>query len=210
VSLLDLPMVTLVTIATRDHDENVKALDRCLSRAKFAKVCVFTNEPRHYAGHTCFPVTPRTSDAWSVWRTCEFPKFRNEFHGSHILFIESDSSIIATASWRDRFLRYDYIGARWFDGRIGNSGFCLMSKVFLTALDVLKIEPTADACHPCDCAWSSEFGHDGRHFHRRRLEDLGVKWADPELADCFASESFGYLGSFGIHGRALMNCLQPL
>ena len=54
---------------------------------------------------------------------------------SYILIIQWDGYIINPNSWDDRFLNYDYIGAKWGwhqDGNtVGNGGFSLRSKKLL-------------------------------------------------------------------------------
>ena len=202
--MLDLSCLTLVSICTRDHALCRHAIDRCRDKVTFAHTVVFTNSPAEYPGCECLPVPPlTTSGQWSVWRLTEFPKLRAHFPTPQILFIESDSAIIKPAAWRQRFEKVDYLGARWMDGRVGNSGFVLMSQRWLSALASLNLVPDDGACHPCDCMSCCEFWQ-GRHGHRRRLEDCGCVWGDPELADQFSNESTPYLGAFGIHGKRLL------
>lgn len=201
--MLNLPSVTLVTVATRDHESCKRAICRCQSLAKFAGLVVFTNEPEQYAG-TVIKVAARPHEQWCVWRLTEFPRLclGALTAGSHILFIESDSALVHPEAWTDRFLEYDYIGAKWADGSVGNGGFTLISARFLAALDSLKIPATPEDCFPCDIAMCREKSHYRKEhtFYRRRLEALGMRYADPETADQFSNELLPYLGGFGVHG----------
>ena len=206
--MLDLDCVTLVMVATRDHVANKQALKRCLDRAKFREVLVFTSAPAEYKEHRCIMVEPQTSQQWSVWRLTGLPKLRRHF-ADFTLFIESDASIVNAGAWRSEFLKYDYIGAKWADGVVGNSGFCLQSQKLWAALEELRLPPTEQACHPCDIAMCYEQYQDGRRLHRRRLEDAGVRFADAELADQFSNE-IEYRGAFGVHGLKLLPMLAPI
>src|SRR5262249_18153076 len=56
---------------------------------------------------------------------------------AHVLFVEWDGYVVASRAWRQHFLDYDYIGAKWgySDGmNVGNSGFSLLSRKLLKAL----------------------------------------------------------------------------
>src|SRR6266850_1256662 len=51
---------------------------------------------------------------------------------SHILTIQWDGWVINPHLWNDDWLQYDYIGAPWDDGCVGNGGFSLRSKRLMT------------------------------------------------------------------------------
>ena len=44
------------------------------------------------------------------------------------MIIHSDGYAVNADAWTDSFLDYDYIGATWDDGVVGNGGFCLRSR----------------------------------------------------------------------------------
>jgi hypothetical protein len=44
------------------------------------------------------------------------------------LIIHADGFAVNSEAWTSEFLNYDYIGARWGDGIVGNGGFCLRSR----------------------------------------------------------------------------------
>jgi len=50
-----------------------------------------------------------------------------------MLHIQQDAMAIDKTLWTDEFLNYDYIGAPWLDGRVGNGGFSLRSAKLLDA-----------------------------------------------------------------------------
>lgn len=59
---------------------------------------------------------------------------RLECDDSHLLLIQWDGFVIDCSAWTDEFLEYDYIGAPWSDGRVGNGGFSLRSRKLIYAL----------------------------------------------------------------------------
>jgi hypothetical protein len=62
---------------------------------------------------------------------------------SHVLICSWDGFIVNPASWTADWLQYDVIGAPWpsswhTDNRVGNLGFCLLSRRFLQVADSYK------------------------------------------------------------------------
>lgn len=55
------------------------------------------------------------------------------------LIIHADGFAVNPDAWDDEFLRYDYIGARWNNGLVGNGGFSLRSRKLYDALIQLKV-----------------------------------------------------------------------
>jgi len=58
---------------------------------------------------------------------------------SHNLIIHSDGFAVNKEAWTDEFLEYDYIGAAWSNGMVGNGGFCLRSRKLYDALLYMNI-----------------------------------------------------------------------
>ena len=50
------------------------------------------------------------------------------------LVVQYDGKVSDPDLWNDDFLNYDYIGAAWTDGYVGNGGFTLRSKKLYDAL----------------------------------------------------------------------------
>ena len=67
-----------------------------------------------------------------------------------VLIVQSDGFIINPNLWEDRFLDFDYIGAPWpWYNVVGNGGFSLRSKKFLTTsskLRYIKDHPEYEFC----------------------------------------------------------------
>lgn len=102
------------------------------------------------------------------------------------LLIHDDSRVIHPEKWTDEFLKYDYIGAPWPAGsqpvRVGNGGFSLRSKKLLNAFNALNLPFTDNG--------TGYFNEDGQIcvYHRKALEDYGIKFAPVELASQFSRE----------------------
>lgn len=117
-----------------------------------------------------------------------------------VLIAQMDGFIINPSAWSDDFLKYDYIGAPWPDGIVGNGGFCLRSKKLLDALkDISKIF-SDERYHPEDLYICKT--------KRNLLEtEYGIKFAPFEVANRFSVENRPYMGQFGFHGKYVLNQL---
>jgi len=198
--VLDLRRITLVSIITRDYDANRILLADCLVKAAFANVIVFTDRPELFSQYKCIKVSRNSHEGWCVFRMTKLFKAIKECMDDYMLFIESDAAIVAPDAWRNEWLEWDYIGAPWKDGVVGNGGFCLQSRKFLEAVESLNISPAIEACNPCD--WLL-----GRRY-RPQLEALGIKYAPLEVANKFSNETGKYLGAFGVHGSAMLEVIK--
>lgn len=100
------------------------------------------------------------------------------------LIVQADGYAINPERWTDEFLDYDFTGAPWPDGIVGNGGFSLRSKRFL------------EACRNVNY----QGGNEDELVCRRPLP--GMRYAPPHLAQQFSHELVGDLNdSFGFHGR---------
>ena len=196
---LDLSRVTLVTICARDYEDCRVVLSNCQAVANFSNTIIFTDDPNEFPGFDCIEVEPRSRIKWCIFRMTEMLEYIKHF-ADFVLFVESDSIIANPSAWSEEFFEYDMIGSPWHDGVVGNWGFALFSKLFLSALESLKLRPTLRECSPCD--WL------GSRIYRPKLEALGCKFAPFDVANKFASETGAYAGAFGVHGIAMLKILK--
>jgi hypothetical protein len=110
--------------------------------------------------------------------------------GGHVLVVQRDGVVANPDAWEPGFLDYDYVGAPWPDGVVGNGGFSLRSARLLAALPELG---------PCQ-------GPEDEHIcrvHRAELESMGMRFAPREVAARFSWErncaNPCYRGAYGIH-----------
>lgn len=195
---LHLPDVTLCAVTSINHALTVRAMRECLKHCSFADVVLVSGgaldpsldapfrvevipafEGVDYAPIVCRDLTKYTSSAFN-------------------LLVQFDSYILDAGAWTDRFLDYDYIGAKWpwqpAERRVGNSGFCLRSKKLLDIMAHYPLPPTGqyvDDTFIC-------------HTIRTELEQKhDIKIAPDAIADQFSYErekvphpTFGFHGLF--------------
>jgi len=96
--------------------------------------------------------------------------------------------------WTYDFLSYDYIGAPWHDGVVGNGGFCIESRRLAQAKMMLPFAGRWECKRAADM-WLCRDA-------RNELEDKGMRWAPTDLAQQFSIETTGHnLKAFGFHGK---------
>lgn len=136
------------------------------------------------------------------------------------LIIHPDGFAVNVDAWTDEFLEYDYIGAVWpqYDHyNVGNGGFSLRSKNLYESLkkfkfsykfDDLKIKVEDIMSYSAVDVFNDRVVPEDNiigRLYRKQLEDDGIKFAPPEVADRFSIEhnlSSSWLGkSLGFHGK---------
>jgi hypothetical protein len=118
--------------------------------------------------------------------------------------IHEDGFPLDINQWCGDFLEYDYLGAPWPDGLVGNGGFCLESRAFLDAKCSLPFmerlqQPVGTTFGMLHFTPSDDYIC---RDHRKTLEKKGMKFAPPWAALQFSTEQTGKdANSFGYHGR---------
>lgn len=138
---------------------------------------------------------------------------------SYNLIIHPDGFAVNSDAWDDKFLDYDYIGARWGDNIVGNGGFSLRSKKLYSKLLELNIlgkildlqnyypDITYQDIHNYDSFGRKQLPEDNVicRLFRSELEQHGIKFCTCELVEKFSIEgimSSEWLGkSLGFHGK---------
>lgn len=212
--------ISITAIDTLHYTPSVYAIKRTLETLgdKITRVYWFSDEP--------FPEKLKTPVFW-----VRIPKITdyNDQYGyitlkicpevcieDYNLIIHSDGFAVNKDAWTDEFLDYDYIGAAWQDGRVGNGGFCLRSKKLYDALKKMDVGFTTE--HYKNVLNNSDFYviTNDRYLipednvickiHRHTLEtEYGIKFAPLHLANRFSVEHFmnhQWVGkSLGFHGK---------
>ena len=183
--------VTLFAIDTAQPKLTVSALLQCMSQVNFGDTFLITNKP--------IPKAPFRVEVIPALNTRDdvidfvLHNLAMYVETKFLLNVSWDGFIIDPRQWDDKFLNYDYIGAKWpwyKDGHnIGNSGFSLRSKDLM-----MKVE----AMHaPSGVADDAYIGRTAR----KTLEAGGMKFAPEEIADKFSYErSLPEMPTFGFHG----------
>ena len=135
----------------------------------------------------------------------------------HNLIIHPDGFAVNREAWTDEFLEYDYIGACWGDGTVGNGGFCLRSRKLYDAFISIDVKnSTNDYQDYMNDSFYYVITESGEKFipedniickvHREKLEkEYNIKFAPLHIANQFSIErnySSVWLGkSLGFHGK---------
>jgi hypothetical protein len=189
---LALDRVTLCCVDCVNHDLALAALDQCARKCDFARVLFVTDRELAIAGVDIVRIAPiRSREAYSQFVIKELAA---HVTSDFVLLVQWDGFVVNAAAWRDDFLDYDYIGAKWIfhtDGHnVGNGGFSLRSRRLLAALRDPHV--TADPAE--DVAICRTF--------RPYLEAAhGIRFAPEAVADRFSFEA-SYFDElpFGFHG----------
>lgn len=186
---IDLREISLVCVETRRAPLAIHALQRCLRQASF-KECLLLSPHA-----SVLPAPMKHVEIPDIASVAEYSHFMIKrlgeyFSGSHALIVQWDGFVTDARQWDPRFLEYDYIGAPWKDGSVGNGGFSLRSRRLVDALRIMQTPETHPEDH-CIC-----------HRYRAELQTrFGIRFAPLELARRFSWEASdpGH-STFGLHG----------
>lgn len=186
--------VTLWSCAHNDAEylsRTIRVLKFCERHFEFDEVLLLTHlAPPSAPAHWRVERIPNlTIKEWNRFHMCSVPK---KIHTAFAMSVHEDGFPISPELWSDDFMAYDYIGAPWPDGRVGNGGFCMESKKLLDLK--LKLSIPVNLAYPSDLCVC--------HLFRAQLERQGIRFAPTEVALRFSTEILGNTRpSFGFHGR---------
>lgn len=180
--------VTLIAVDTgNDLTESEYAIKQCTDKVVFAEVKLLTSKELPHV------------NSYHKYNEFMVKELHEHFDTDFVLTIQQDGYIINPQSWTNEFFDYDYIGATMPESsnpqhkgfRVGNGGFSLRSKKLCKATSLFDF-PSNGLEDQFICRES-----------RKRLEELGIKFAPVEIADKFSYINFGYpflKDTFGYHG----------
>jgi hypothetical protein len=212
--------ISLTVIDAYNYEPSVRAINKTLDILgdKISKL--------HWFSDIDYPGEKRVDTQWTkIKRMSDFivdyayitvklvPHIIQEEYN---LIIHADGFAVNKEAWTDEFFEYDYVGAPWQNGLVGNGGFCLRSRKLYDAL--LQI----DAKYK-----TTEFSHiiDNPDYHviengiykvpedniickiyKSELETkYGIKFAPTHIANRFSVEhnyNHEWVGrSLGFHGK---------
>jgi len=226
--------VTLVSVCHQDKLlTTIKAMEYSMSQCVFGKSLVITEE-----SDLCKKI-PSSIEKKTVKNKITLEEYNRicieDLHSyidtDYCLIVQWDGYVIDGKRWKDQFFEYDYIGSPWItnglDNTVGNGGFSLRSKKFLSECSKYKYSPD-----PKDCTWLAPRQAIDMPItpedwfmcfnHYQKLVDSGIKFPDINLAYKFSVEhsssikpfnyndiktykSFGFHGSFNVAGMELLN-----
>jgi len=174
-------------------DHTVRVLNYCARTARHRAIkffCCTKPERDLLEGEVVqIPALGGITD-WNRFCCSELPK---HIDGDFAMSVHEDGFPIQHHLWSDRFLEYDYIGAPWIDGVVGNGGFNIESHRLLATKLTIP--------YPAEETIASDYWVCRKH--RAEFEKKGMRFAPRELALKFSTETFGNQWlSFGFHGRS--------
>jgi len=179
---------TLACVDCRYHELAIVALRRSMAQCRFERVQFFTDRPLELPGIEVAVIPDIASIAdYSRFVVKELAaRVETDF----ALLVQYDGYVLNGRRWREEFLDYDYIGAPWSRGGVGNGGFSLRSRKLLQALRDPRIEDLV----PEDVAICETY--------RGLLEtEYGIRFAPVEVAGRFSFETLPPPGpTLGFHG----------
>ena len=190
--------VTLLCLNCNEPKLGVKALQYSMQKMIFKRVVFLAHEkPDNLTDDIEFIKIKKLTSTREV---CEFAlkEMHKYIDTDFCLTIHDDGFIINPHLWLDEFLEYDYIGAPWINGCVGNGGFTLISKLFfnicLKLMQEIPYHGENNDWHTCVT-------------HRDYFISKGCKFAPVDIAVKFSLESmipeyeYDLNKCFGFHGR---------
>jgi hypothetical protein len=211
--------ISLTVIDALNYTPSLKAIHKTLDTLgdKITKVYWFSDID--------YPVDKRIDTQW-----IKIPKFQNynDEYGfitlklcPHIcvedynLIVHADGFAVNSEAWTDEFLEYDYIGAAWKDGGVGNGGFSLRSrKLYDAMISIGMSNNSSDYSNIIDDPNLHVITNGEKLIPEDNIickiykfeltSKYGIKFAPLELANRFSVEHYPteWLGkSLGFHGK---------
>ena len=201
--MLKLPNISLVTINTDSPNKGLAVLKHCAALVEFGEIIMFTHKPLDMPSNIKLQLIDNCN--YVQYNQFIVRELAAHIKTDFVLIVQTDGFILNVDKWKPEFLNYDYIGAPWpiewnFPQRVGNGGFCLRSKKFLTASAALdNIDSNANGENRNEDAYLCKTNYN-------KLINMGIRFAPVELAADFSLEAFcsdcprTYADTFGFHG----------
>jgi hypothetical protein len=186
------PRTTMVCVDCRHHELAAAVLRRSMAQCRFERVQFFTDRKIDLPGAEVVVIPEIASIA-------DYSRFIVKELGARVetdyaLIVQYDGYVLNGRRWRDEFHDYDYLGAPWSRGGVGNGGFSLRSRKLLQSLR----DPRIAELVPEDRAICETY--------RGLLEkEYGIRFAPVEVAGRFSFETLPPPEpTLGFHGIAHM------
>lgn len=191
--MIDLTCATLVSPiynASQEHlDLTIRMMRYMRSVCKFGHGILLTAcEPKVEVPAEIIQIPPTDIAGLQTFQYTILPRL---IHTPFLMTCHWDGFVIAPELWKRDFLYYDFIGAPWGDGVVGNDGFSIQSQKLLWAKSNMPwVETSQGDDYVC-------------RTHRKRMKDAGVTFAPEDLAASFSTETVSHdTPSLGFHSRA--------
>ena len=204
--MIELPNVTLVSYVLSEDRDFYERTDRVMRYMQtmfgFGRSILFSfiPPPTMLSKSERIQIPPINIDGANIWLNTGLPPF---IETEKCWIVHEDGFCIDESKWKPEFLDWDYLGAAWADGVVGNGGNTIISRRLMQAAMRLpfsvKVYPPPDGwAYYASDVWLCR-------IHREFLESKGFKWAPRDLALEFSVEQLGAdFPSMGYHGRTVV------
>lgn len=142
--MLELPDVTLLTVAGVEVRRAISALRISMRGITFGSVKLLTHERPQTLDRRIELVQIEPLRSHMAYNSFVIYELAKAVDTPHCLLVQADGYVKNPSAWSDEFLNYDYVGAPWpyvdnayvdpfgLHQRVGNGGFSLRSRHLLT------------------------------------------------------------------------------
>jgi len=200
---LDLRDVTICAVDSVNVELAARALNLSVAQCEFRDAILFSDAPVEGAFRAVEIDKIESTAAYSNFVFKRLPKL---IETPFLLVVQWDGYVIDSGAWSPAFRDYDYIGAKWpgvTDGMsVGNGGFSLRSRKFMSALMADRFPLSSDANSDTIAC---------RKYRPLLESDYDIRFAPESVADVFSYETtspseYGkpWPRTFGFHGMGNM------
>lgn len=186
--------ITLVAIEFQTHELTARAMAHSLNHMDVKEVLVISD--RDFFPGARF-VHHEPVNGIAEYANIMLKGVAEHVDTGHALYVQWDGMVNDARVWTDDFLKYDYIGAPWYQEsegfNVGNGGFSLRSKRLLDACQ----DPVISLTPEIPVAEDAVIGKVNREYLEKQYH---VSFAPTMLAKQFSYELGYYQASFGFHG----------
>ncbi len=180
--------ITLCCVDCRNHELAIAALRRSMAQCAFPRAVLFTNRKFDLPGIEVVVIPD--IDSIAGYSRFMIKSLGDCIESKFVLVVQYDGYVLDGRRWSADFKGYDYVGAPWSGGGVGNGGFSLRSRRLLQALR----DPRIADLVPEDVAICETY----RDLLTR---EYGIRYAPAELAGRFSFETLPPPApTFGFHG----------
>jgi len=187
---LNLPNVTLAAMTSIDVDQTIKALMYSSRDINFFDIKIITHEkPKNLPSKIQYEYIEKISSI-EEWNRQIVYNLTDYIYSDFVILIHDDGFIVNSSSWREEFLEYDYIGAKWghkhlkdYQGNIIEIG----NSVSLRSKKLLDIPKRFNMSW---ISYDNNYNEDTQIcvWNRNLFLKNGIKYAPPEIAKYFSHE----------------------
>lgn len=208
--MLKLDKVSIVGIEGNDRntERTLKAIHHSCRYIDFAGKQFITAEPNiKYNDVNIVRIPKMDFHGYGKFMLGHLPTYLLDYNykHTHTLFVQYDGYVLNPEAWSDEFLKYDYIGARWFWYKdkytCGNGGFSLRSHKLILAVQAIYHANRLEIDKHIN---SGEDSIICRIMRPSLEEHFGMVFPPDEIADAFSCENRQYSGQFGWHGKNMV------